>query len=95
MNPVPTSAFIGAAVTISLFLLSHLGIAIWFASRMSAKVAAMSDAVQAMAVDLKSLAAIDTRLAVLEQRMTRNETDSREALRAATLAALNRKDFGE
>ncbi len=43
MNSIPPAVLISAAVAIGLFLLSHLGIAIWFASNMNSKVSVVSD----------------------------------------------------
>ncbi len=79
------SAYIGAAVTIGLFLISHLVVAIWFASRVSTRVDVMAATLVTMSADLKGLAALDKRCAVLEERVTRSETDVREVLKAAAL----------
>ena len=75
----------GSAITIGIFLISHLSLAIWFASKMSSKVSDMTDTIKDMAGELKSLASLDKRIAILEDRMSRAELDAREALKAAAL----------
>jgi len=81
MNPY----YIGAAVAIASFLVSHLGLAVWFASKVSVRVEQMAVALENMETDLKELAALDKRLAVLEERVARSELDLREVLKAAAV----------
>lgn len=70
---------------IVLFLLSHLGIAIWFASKMNTKVSQIAKSVSEMTDDIKLMAIMNTRVTVLESRMSRTEEDLREVLKAAAL----------
>ena len=85
------SAFIGAAVVIALFLLSHLGLAIWFASGMTAEVKQIRTDVTAAATAITLMADMNTRISLLEQRMARAETDMRETLKAAALLGAAQK----
>ena len=77
--------YIGSVIVVAIFLLSQLGVAIWFFSKMSTEVRSMSTVIKEMAIDFKAVAEMNTRVTVLEQRMTRAETDMRETLKAAAL----------
>ncbi len=82
---------IGALITIAIFLLSHLGVAVWFASKMSTKIEVIAVSVEEMTADIKQMAAMETRIAVLDSRMNRAESDAREALKAVALVASEHK----
>ncbi len=75
----------GVLVTIAVFLLSHLCVAIWFAAQMRAKIVEIAHDVTEATAAIKDMALMNTRLSVLEQRMSRTEEDTREALKAAAL----------
>ncbi len=72
-------------VTIAIFFISHLCLAIWFASQMKAKVIEIANDVTEMTAAIKEMAVMNTRITVLESRMARTEADTREALKAAAL----------
>ncbi len=78
-------------ITIVIFLLTHLGVAIWFASRVNTKVGLITESVKEMTGDIKQMAAMETRIAVLDSRMNRAEEDAREAIKAVALVASEKK----
>ncbi len=77
--------FIGAAISIGIFLLTHLGVAIWFASKVKTELVHIREDVTEAAEAIKQMATMNTRISVLEQRMNRVESDIREALIATAL----------
>lgn len=78
-------AFISAIAGIVVFLLSHLGVAIWFASKMNTRIAQIASSVVEMTNDIKVMALMNTRITVLESRINRTEEDMRETIKAAAL----------
>jgi cell division protein FtsB len=69
--------YVGTLVAIALFLLAHLATAIWFGAKVSARVDMLSEDMKSATDAIKSIAAQDVRLAVLEQRMLTVENDAR------------------
>lgn len=61
------------------FLIVHLCAAIWFASRVNTEMREMRRAMVNLEVDVRGLLTFDKRIAVLEERVQRNEQDIREA----------------
>ena len=69
---------IGTLVTISVFLLGHLGAAIWFASRVSAEIRGLVEDLKTLSAEVRTLTEQNQRIAVLDQRVLTLERDARE-----------------
>lgn len=80
--PVPMS-FIAP---ILVFFLSHLGLAVWFASKMSTKVSQITSSISEMTNDIKRMSDMDSRILLLNHRLSRAEEDLREITKAAALS---------
>jgi len=69
---------VDVVVTIAIFMLVHLGAAIWFASRVNTQITEMGKVLGALALDVKAITTQDVRIAVLDQRVVACETRIRE-----------------
>lgn len=65
-------------VALLLFMLGHLGGAIWFASSIKTQVKGLTDLVKTLGADIKLLGGQDVRIALLDQRMIYFEQRLRE-----------------
>jgi hypothetical protein len=84
---------IGALVTIGLFLIGHLGGAIWFASRVSTEMRALVADLQKLTGDVRAIATQNQQIAVLDRRILTLEEDCRET--RAALRSIGRYPGGE
>jgi hypothetical protein len=69
----------GAIVAIAIFLVGHLGVAIWFASSVSGQLKQLTRDMRDTVMEVKAIAKDATRISVLEQRVVTLEADMREA----------------
>lgn len=53
MNSIPQTAWISAIVTIGIFVLSHIGITIWWASRVSTLLQVVQSELKTIVVEFK------------------------------------------
>lgn len=60
---------IGVAITLLVFMIGHLGGAIWFASRVNTQMQNMTDDIKQIVSDLRLANAQSERIAVLESRV--------------------------
>lgn len=77
--PVPISVI----APILVFFLSHLGLAVWFASKMSTKVSQITASISEMTNDIKHMSDMDSKILLLNHRLSRAEEDLREITKAA------------
>lgn len=72
---IPLGVFVSLLGGFLLFLLTHLGGAIWFASRINTKVGVMTNTLTNLEKDVKSLVKFDTKIEVLHERMNQSQAD--------------------
>ena len=62
-------------ITVVLFLIVHLGAAIWFASRVNTQVCNITETLQRMENDIRALLVYDGKIKVIEERMNQSAGD--------------------